>query len=73
MADGNITIKLSVNLLPDGFRFRTGWFGRVILQKQAIAINPRGVPPKNKYKVWVDATSEDVFSFFMNKEAEDKA
>jgi hypothetical protein len=46
--------------LSDEFRFRQGWFGKLILQRKVRNIQIRGYSGNG----WVDANIHDIFDYF---------
>ena len=52
--------------LPDGDRFRTGWRGKLILQRRLRAPHCDG---PIVHTAWRDATAEDLVHFFTLKDS----
>ncbi|MCY1197881.1 hypothetical protein [Variovorax paradoxus] len=52
--------------MPDGYRFRTNWRGKLILQRRTR--HPWCDGPL-VHTAWRDATAEDLVHFFTNQES----
>jgi len=53
--------------VPEGFRFRAGWFGRLVLQRRDEWHDPHRGGPDGKCVQWRDATPKDLTDFFQQQ------